>query len=83
MYVMKHAINYYYYYYYNKICSTPRFNVIQYKCISRPTSINQFRRPGPIWAFAIFWLNLLWWRVGINLVNLPYCIKTRRKSFAF
>jgi hypothetical protein len=25
---------------------------------------------GPIWAFAISWLNLLWWRVGINLVNL-------------
>jgi hypothetical protein len=33
-------------------------------------SINQFRRPGPIWAFAISWLNLLWWRVGINPVNL-------------
>jgi hypothetical protein len=35
-----------------------------------PQFINQFRRHGPIWAFAISWLNLLWWRVGINLVNL-------------
>jgi hypothetical protein len=34
------------------------------------SSINQFRRHGPIWAFAISWLNLLWWRVRINLVNL-------------
>jgi hypothetical protein len=33
-------------------------------------SINQFRRPGPVWAFAISWLNLLWWRVGVNPVNL-------------
>jgi hypothetical protein len=32
-------------------------------------SINQFRRPGPIWAFAISWFNLLWWRVGIDPVH--------------
>jgi hypothetical protein len=34
-------------------------------------SINQFRRHGPIWAFAISWLNLLWWRVSqLKLVQI-------------
>jgi hypothetical protein len=29
-------------------------------------SINQLRRPGPVWAFVISWLNLLWWRVVLT-----------------
>jgi hypothetical protein len=41
-------------------------------------SINQFRRPGPVWAFAISWLNLLWWRVGINPCNLTLTVEPQR-----